>query len=183
MNAKIKIIPTIELRPNTGQIRGLPTNPRLIKDDKFDKLVRSIKEDPEMLHLREILVFPYAGQHVIIAGNMRYRACIEAGLKEVPCKILPEKTPIEKLKAIVIKDNVGFGENDWDLLANEWDTDQLVAWGMDLPAKFDDPEEEEPEEKTYIPTFKFEVECITEGDRNKLMAELLGRGYSCTDDY
>lgn len=157
MNAKIKIIPTIELWPNTGQIRGLPTNPRVIKDDKFDKLVRSIKEDPEMLHLREILVFPYAGQHVIIAGNMRYRACIEAGLKEVPCKIIPTETSIDKLKAIVIKDNIGYGDNDWDALANDWDEQQLTDWGMDLPvfgAEDNDPDDGEP----VAETLRFVVE-------------------------
>src|SRR5690554_1855902 len=98
MNVKTQIIPTVNLWPNTGQITGVPKNPRLIKDEKFDKLVKSIQEDPEMLHLREILVYPYAGKYVIIAGNMRFRACLEAGLKEVPCKIIPESTPAEKLK-------------------------------------------------------------------------------------
>lgn len=186
MKLKTQILEAKILWPNTGQISGVPKNPRLIKDHKFDKLVKSIKDDPEMLNLRELIVYPYAGQYVIIAGNMRFRACVELGILSIPCKILPEATPPEKLKAIVIKDNIGYGENDWDLLANEWDTHQLEDWGMDLPqieGSDEDEGEELPEEKTYIPTFKFEVQCTTEAEKNNLMAELMGRGITCTDDY
>jgi len=133
MKPEIKLLPTKDLWPNDGQIPGLPKNPRFIKDEKFAKLVQSIKDDPEMLNLRELLVFPYAEAYVIIAGNMRFRACIEAGLLKVPCKIIPSDTPVEKLKAFVIKDNIGYGEHDFDALANDWDEQQLVDWGMDLP--------------------------------------------------
>ncbi|PPL04931.1 ParB/RepB/Spo0J family partition protein [Parapedobacter indicus] len=134
MQATSKLIPTVEIWPNDGQIPGLPKNPRTIRDEKFEKLVQSIKEDPEMLNLREVLVYPYAEAFVAVAGNMRLRACIEAGMKEVPCKIIPSDTPVDKLKAIVIKDNIGYGDNDWDALANEWDEQQLVDWGMDIPS-------------------------------------------------
>lgn len=134
MQATSKLIPTVDIWPNDGQIPGLPKNPRTIRDEKFEKLVQSVKDDPEMLNLREILVFPYADAYVAIAGNMRLRACVEAGLKKVPCKIIPSDTTIDKLKAIVIKDNIGYGDNDWDALANEWDEQQLVDWGMDLPS-------------------------------------------------
>lgn len=156
MKPQSKILTTKVLWPNTGQIPGLPKNPRTIRDEKFDKLVKSIKEDPEMLKLRELLVFPFADQYVIIAGNMRFRACLEAGLAEVPCKIIPSDTSIDKLKAIVIKDNIGYGDNDWDALANEWDEQQLTDWGMDVPG-FDtegDVEEDEPQTET----FRFVVE-------------------------
>lgn len=156
MKPEIKLLPTKELWPNTGQLSGLPKNPRTIRDEKFDKLVKSIKEDPEMLNLREILVFPYADAYIIIAGNMRFRACVEAGLTKVPCKIIPSNTSIDKLKAIVIKDNIGYGDNDWDALANEWDEQQLTDWGMDVPG-FDtegDVEEDEPKAET----FRFVVE-------------------------
>lgn len=128
-----KIIPTKQVWLNDGQIPRLPKNPRSIKDERFDRLVKSIQDDPEMLHLRECLVFPYAGEYVVIAGNMRLRACIEAGITEVPCKILPEDTPVEKLKAYTIKDNISFGQDDWDMLANEWDQDELTSWGMEVP--------------------------------------------------
>lgn len=121
---------------NTGQIEGLPKNPRFIRDDKFAKLVQSIKDDPEMLDLRELLVIPHGKEYVVIGGNMRLRAMIECGHKEAPCKVLDKATPPEKLRAYAAKDNVGFGEWDWDQLANEWDAEDLSKWGMDLPADF-----------------------------------------------
>jgi len=185
MKVDIKLIEAKNLFPNNGQIKGLPSNPRNISDDKFKRLVKSLKDHPEMLHLRELLVYPDSleSQYIIIAGNMRFRASLEAGITKIPCKILAKNTSIEQLKAYAIKDNVAFGENDWDALANEWDEIDLHDWGMDIPPMKNDSEDEEPEEKTYIPTFKFEVECKTEGERNKLMAELLDRGFSCTDDY
>lgn len=134
MNAQnIKVA---KLVPNTGQIEGLPKNPRLIRDEKFAKLVKSIKDDPEMMELRELLVMPHGKQFVVIAGNMRLRAMMELGYKDAPCKVLDKDTSVEKLKAYTIKDNVGFGEHDWDALANGWDTDQLQDWGMDLPGDF-----------------------------------------------
>ncbi|WP_262246998.1 ParB/RepB/Spo0J family partition protein [Parapedobacter soli] len=156
MQATSKLIPTVDIWPNDGQIPGLPKNPRTIRDEKFAKLVQSVKDDPEMLGLREILVFPYADVYVAIAGNMRLRACIEAGMKKVPCKIIPSDTPIEKLKAIVIKDNIGYGDNDWDALVNEWDEQQLVDWGMDMP---DFAEEEPDDEPMKLETFRFVIEA------------------------
>lgn len=135
-------IKTKELLPNVGQIEGLPTNPRFIKDEKFEKLKNSIEQDPEMLSLREILVFPFDGKYVIIGGNMRYRAALDLGYKELPCKIIDKDTPVEKLKAYTMKDNIGYGEWDWDLVANEWDAQQIDDWGLDVW------QEEEPVEGT-----------------------------------
>lgn len=128
---------------NTGQIEGLPKNPRFIRDDKFAKLVQSIKDDPEMLDLRELLVIPHGKEYVVIGGNMRLRAMIECGHKEAPCKVLDKATPPEKLRAYAAKDNVGFGEWDWDQLANEWDAVELADWGLDTPG-FDVDEIEPP---------------------------------------
>lgn len=136
---KITKINISELKSNTGQIEGLPKNPRFIRDEKYKKLVQSIKDDPEMLELREVVAYDNSGELVVIMGNMRLRALKELGLKEVTCKILPFETDIEKLKAYTIKDNVGFGEHDFDALVNEWDADQLNEWGVDLP-EFDNSE-------------------------------------------
>ena len=130
---KIKIS---KIRPNTGQIDGLPQNPRLLRDDRFRKLVKSIEDDPEMLELRELIVVPKDGIYVVIAGNMRLRAMQELKMKEAPCKVLPADTAIEKLRAYTIKDNVPFGEHDWSALANEWDAVELADWGLDLPVDF-----------------------------------------------
>lgn len=133
---KQELVPITKLVNNKGQIEGLPKNPRFVKDNKFVQLKQSIKDDPEMLELREVIAVDYNGELVVIAGNMRLNACLELGIKEVPCKILPQNTPVEKLKAITIKDNIGYGEHDWDALANEWDVEELAHWGLDLPLDF-----------------------------------------------
>jgi hypothetical protein len=118
---------------NTGQIEGLPKNPRFIRDERFAKLVKSIQDDPEMMALRELLVYPTGKEFVVIGGNMRLRALKELGYKEAPCKVLDKATPVEKLRAYTIKDNIGFGDHDWDQLANEWDAVELSDWGLDVP--------------------------------------------------
>ena len=111
-------------------IKSNPNNPRIIKDDKFKKLVASIKEFPQMLSLRPIVV---NDDMIVLGGNMRLKACKEAGLKEVPV-IKASDLNEEQQKAFIIKDNVGYGEWDWDMLANEWDAEDLVEWGLDIPS-------------------------------------------------
>ena len=130
---KSELIKISLLKSNTGQIEGLPKNPRILKDDKFEKLKKSIQDDPEMLQLREVIAYDNNGELVVICGNMRLKALKELGIKEVPTKILPQETSVEKLKAYTIKDNVGFGDHDWEALANEWDVEELETWGLDIP--------------------------------------------------
>ena len=110
-----------------NNIKLNPNNPRLIKDDKFKKLVQSIKDFPEMLNIRPIVVNT---DMVILGGNMRYKACKEAGLKEVP--VIITDLSEEKQREFLIKDNTSGGEWDWEVLANEWDAEQLDDWGLDL---------------------------------------------------
>ena len=110
-----------ELKPNES-------NPRIIKEAKFKKLVKSIKDFPEMLELRPIILDE---NNVILGGNMRYKACVAAGLKEVPVKIAKGLTEEQK-EEFIVKDNVGFGEWDWDILGNEWNNEKLGEWGMDV---------------------------------------------------
>lgn len=130
----ITMLPMSAIEINNGQLKGLPKNPRLIKDGKYDKLKESITNYPEMLSWRSLLVYPLDnGKYIIVGGNMRYRAMKELGHKEAPVFIISKETPIEKIKAYTILDNNGFGEWDWDLLANEWDAAQLTSWGVDLP--------------------------------------------------
>lgn len=117
-----------------------PSNPRVIKDHKFRKLVQSIREFPEMLNMRPIVVDE---EMVVLGGNMRLRACREAGLVEVPI-IKASNLTEEQKKEFVIKDNSSFGEWDWDLLANEWDIQDLDQWGLDIPASYFD-DDKEPE--------------------------------------
>lgn len=160
---------------NEGQIPGLPKNPRTIKKRKFEQLVNSLREDPEMLHLRELIVFPIdeGARFIVIGGNMRLMALIELQAVFAPCKILDPSTPIEKLRAIAIKDNVPYGEHDWDILANEWDLDQLVSWGLDVPM------EQEPVAVSFqaSPKHKVTVECDSESDKIDLMQRLTSEGY------
>lgn len=170
-----------QIKVNKGQIEGLPKNPRFVKDDKFKKLVKSIEENPEMLGYRELLVYPHEGKYIVIGGNMRLRACKELGYKEIPCKVLPQETTLEQLKAYTIKDNSGFGEWDWDLLANEWDADLLEDWGVDLPNT--DVEEITKEttdiSETFETEFKLEITLENESEQEKLYNELTAKGYEC----
>lgn len=122
-----------KLETNKGQIEGLPKNPRTIRNEKFEKLKKSIEDNPEMLGMREVLVYPHGSKFVIIGGNMRFQACKELQFETVPCKILDKDMTADQLRAITIKDNVGFGEHDWELLANEWDSVELEEWGMEVP--------------------------------------------------
>jgi len=120
---KPQLVAINKIQPNAD-------NPRLIKNIKFKKLVKSIEDLPSMLQLRPIVVDE---DMVILGGNMRYKACIEAGLKEIPIIVADELNEDEK-KAFVIKDNVSYGEWDWDILGNEYDFESLDDWGMDLPS-------------------------------------------------
>ena len=130
-------------RVDIKQVRRNPDNPRIIKDYKFNKLVKSIKEFPQMLDLRPIVVNK---DMIVLGGNMRLKACEAAGLKEVPV-IFADNLTEEQQKEFIIKDNSSFGEWDWDILANEWDVDLIQEWGLDLPVLFEDEEattEDEP---------------------------------------
>ena len=120
------------MKPNKikiSKIKSNPNNPRIIKDYKFRKLVRSIKEFPEMLRLRPIVVDE---KNIILGGNMRYKACVEAGMKEIFVIQADDLTENQK-KEFIIKDNSSFGDWDWDVIANEWNTDDLSDWGVDIP--------------------------------------------------
>lgn len=112
-----------------SEVKKNPNNPRTIKDEKFAKLVKSIRDFPEMLRLRPIVV---NDDMIVLGGNMRLKACKEAGLKYVPIIKASDLTE-DQQREFIIKDNVGFGEWDWEMLANEWDDAKLADWGLDLP--------------------------------------------------
>ena len=112
-----------------SEVKQNPNNPRTIRDDKFERLVTSIKAFPEMLNIRPIVV---NNDMVVLGGNMRLKACREAGLKQVPIIVAGELTEAQQ-REFIIKDNVSGGEWDWSALTNEWDTDQLNDWGLDVP--------------------------------------------------
>ena len=111
-----------------SEVKLNPNNPRIIKDDKFAKLVKSIQELPQMLEIRPIVV---NSDMVVLGGNMRLKACKEAGLKEVPI-IIADNLTEEQQREFLIKDNVSGGEWDFEMLANEWDVEQLEDWGLEV---------------------------------------------------
>lgn len=132
-------------RVDIRQVRSNPDNPRFIKGDKFEKLVKSIREFPQMLELRPIVVNK---DMIVLGGNMRLKACEEAGIEQVPI-IFADNLTEEQQKEFIIKDNSSFGEWDWDLLANEWETQDLIDWGLDIPDDWAAEEVLEAEEDNF----------------------------------
>jgi DNA modification methylase len=141
---------------NIKEVKSNTANPRIIKDGKFKQLVQSIKEFPEMLELRPIVV---NADMVVLGGNMRLKACIDAGLKEVPI-IIADSLDEAKQKEFIIKDNVGYGEWDWNVLANEWEVEELAAWGLDLPLDFEDETEIEAVEDDFEQPETIETDIV-----------------------
>lgn len=137
-------LPISKVRPNSE-------NPRYIKDEKFKKLVQSLRDFPEMANVRPIVVNT---EMVVLGGNMRLKAMQEAGWSEVPVEVVDWSE--EKQREFIIKDNVGFGEWDWDELANTWDAEELNEWGLDVPNFLEMPTDDEliGEEKNKPATMK-----------------------------
>ena len=136
-----------------SKVKPNETNPRFIKDSKFKKLVKSIKEFPEMLKLRPIVVNK---DMIVLGGNMRLKACKEAGLKDVWI-LKADNLTEEQQKEFIVKDNVGFGEWDWDMLANDWDVKELEDWGLDgFPFDIDADKKDEDDYSKKIEVPKYE---------------------------
>lgn len=160
---------------NIKEIKPNPNNPRVLKDDKFKKLVQSLKEFPEMANVRPIVVNT---EMIVLGGNMRLRAMQEAGWKKAPVQIVDWS--IEKQNEFIIKDNVGFGEWDWDVLANEWNESELTEWGLDLPIFEPEPSLDEliGEEKNKPATMKITFESPEQLQKAEIdIQELLDRKY------
>lgn len=149
------------LEENKGQIEGLPANPRQWTRMDLDSLKKSIEETPELLEARGCIAVPHEGRFVVLGGNMRLSACRELGMKEVPCYVFPDSTPVAKLKEIVIKDNGSFGAWDFDMLANEWSDLALSDFGVQIPEDWTE-ETNEKEEKAKDDNFDEEKEDIPE---------------------
>lgn len=163
-NARIKMkleqIKLSKLLLNSGQLPGVPKNPRFIKDDRYAKLLQSIKDDPEMLELRELIAVEHDGKYVVIAGNMRLRALRELGFAETPVKVLPADTDAKKLRAYATKDNVPFGAWDWEVAANEWDAEELEEWGVEMPDDWGHEDEVEAAEDDYSEPDDLQVDVV-----------------------
>lgn len=180
---ELTMLPLSVIEPNDGQLDGLPKNPRSIKKTKFQKLKQNIEAYPEMLAWRSLLVYPLDnGHYIIIGGNMRYRAMQELAHESVPVFIIPKDTPVERLQAYTIIDNNGFGEWDWDLLANEWPDDMLDDWGLDTPLeKLEEPNDldAEREDKDFIVKITFNSSTDLQRFQQDY-SDMLKDEYDCT---
>jgi ParB-like chromosome segregation protein Spo0J len=165
-------------------LKSNPSNPRIIKDDKFKKLVKSIKEFPEMMDKRPIVcVTDVDGKLYPLGGNMRLKALQELNFKEIPDTwvMLADSWTQEQRKEFIIKDNVGYGEWDWDDLANNWDEEFLTEWGLDLPGfdkevKLDDADDLSSEIKSL---YRIEIICSDEEHQENTYNKLIEQGYEC----
>ena len=162
-------LPISKVRPNSD-------NPRYIKDEKFKKLVQSIKEFPEMMPVRPIVVNK---EMVVLGGNMRLKAMQEAGLEKVWVEVVDWSE--EKQREFIIKDNVGFGEWDWDELANTWEAEELNEWGLDLPVMLDADKDLELKDlsSTIDNLYRIEVICKDEEHQENTYNKLIEQGYEC----
>ena len=161
---------------NINEIKPNPNNPRIIKDNKFKQLVKSIQDFPQMLELRPIVIDE---NNMVLGGNMRLKACIEAGLTDVPV-IHANNLSEEKKKEFIVKDNVGYGEWDWDDLANNWDAEELTEWGLDIP-NFDVIDEKEQIDLSdkLKSEFKIEIICKSEEEQEQTYNKLIEQNYEC----
>lgn len=139
LKTDVRTIALKDLKNNTGQIEGVPANPRVLRDDAYRALVASLQAD-NLTGVLPLKVIQYNGEWVVLGGNMRLRALKEIGAKDVPCIVVPQDTDADTLRKIVITDNSTFGEWDNDMLANEWNVEELQEWGVDVP-QFADPDE------------------------------------------
>lgn len=191
-----EVINIMCLELNEGQIVGIPKNPRYLKGEEHDKLKKSLKDSPELLQYKPLMVYAIDdGKFVVICGNMRLRICQELhnegveGFDALPCFVLNKDVPIAKIKEYAIKDNVQAGNWDWDELANgDWEVDDLQDWGVDCSfltelEDADNLEKKEKEENDYsdeiVSEYKLEVDCKNEETLQALYEELTGRELEC----
>lgn len=164
-----------------SSIKPNPNNPRIIKDDKFEKLKKSIQDFPKMMELRPMVV---NSDNIVLGGNMRLKALKELGYKEVPdewVKSADELTEDEQ-RQFIIKDNIGFGEHDWEMLQAEWDLNELEEWGLDIP-DWDSEDVLEVEQKDLSSTieslYRIEIICEDEEHQENSYNKLIEQGYEC----
>jgi hypothetical protein len=163
----------------TAQLKANPTNPRVLRDEKFAKLKQSLTDFPDMLNKRPIVaVTDTDGKYMVLGGNMRLRACQDLGMKEVPV-ILADEWTEEQRREFIIKDNVGFGEWDWDQLANEWDAGQLAEWGLDLPSAADAGDPFDDEGISASDQYGVIVMCKDDTEQARVFEKLVADGHTC----
>lgn len=166
------------LLSNKGQIEGVPRNPRTIRDEKFIRLKKSLVEDPDMLHVRELMVYPFKNKFVVIGGNMRLEALKELGYTSIPCKILRADTDAATLRRYALKDNGSYGDWDHSELSSNWDEQEILDSGIDIPITEVEEDIQDGEQVKDIST-TLKVECENVVKLRELFIELQQRGFIC----
>ena len=159
---------------NIKKIVANKENSRTISKKNFNKLVKSIKDFPQMLDKRPLVVDE---DMVVLGGNMRLKALQKAGVQEVMVDIAEGWTEEQK-KEFIVKDNVGFGDWDWDILANVWNIESLKDWGLDVPSFDSDINEIDLSDKLKQ-SFKIEIQCSDETEQEEFYNKLIKEGYIC----
>jgi hypothetical protein len=177
-------LPIASVKQNTGQIEGLPSNPRQWTQTDIDRIAKSLEETPELFEARPLIVYLNGADYVILGGNLRYEGAKKNKMKDVPVHILPPDLSIEKLKEIVIKDNGSFGDWDMDMLANEWDDLPLQDWGINMP-EWKQPDITKVAEKEHEDLsgkidalFQICIDCADEDEQERFYNELKDK-YPC----
>ena len=170
-----------KLELNEGQLTGVPKNPRFIHDDKFADLKQSIKDSPEFLRANTLKVYPLKnGNYIVIGGNMRLRACKELQMYEVPCYVFPKSTTKKKLREYALKDNMAYGQINWEDIANEWEPEELKEWAFDMPEDFKEEDlpplegnfdEEEQQKEEQRPEVEELLNKATKGVAKELLVQ------------
>ena len=184
------MIELARLQPNEGQLPGLPKNPREIDEKKFELLKQNLRKYPKLLKHCTLLVYALDDaetNYIIIGGNMRYLALAELGEQLAPCDVIERPTDVETLQAYVALHNSSFGRWDMDLLANEWDIDDLQSWGLDLNFTLDDePTDDELDGDDRNKPFTAKLTFSSETMLKKFIKEqeqMLADNYNCSVSY
>lgn len=174
-------LPLGKVKQNTGQIDGLPSNPRQWTQTDIDRIAKSLEETPELFEARPLIVYQQGEEYIILGGNLRYEGAKKNKMKDVPVHILEQGLSIEKLKEIVLKDNGSFGDWDMDALANEWDDLPLKEWGVDVswdvPKIVEEKEHEDLSDKVDA-LFQICIDCADEAEQEQFYNELKDK-YPC----
>ena len=174
MAKKKQLVTSLMLKPiqiicNNGELKGLPKNPRLIRDKEFKELKKSIKDCPEMTEIREVVVYTFKENYIVIAGNMRFRAMSELKFKQIPCKVLDKSISVVKLREIASKDNIHSGKDDWEIINSDWNIKEIASWGKVMPTK---------SEKKETNNIKITIVDVQKDERENIKSVLREAGYT-----
>ena len=162
-----------------AKLKANPSNPRIMRDERFAKLKKSITEFPDMMNKRPIVaVTDKDGKLMVLGGNMRLRACQDLKMKTVPVVLADDWTE-EQRRRFIIADNVGFGEHDWSALANEWDAGELADWGLDLPIAAVEGDPFDDEGISASDQYGVIVMCKDDTEQARVFEKLVADGHTC----